>query len=165
MAKRKQEWFVFVGQEHLWKRPWGEPKQSDDADLPLEKSNLWVRNLKLEWLIPTFSFCFFISFPSLRGRTRCAKLWIGMMTWRIVLHWTMKVHGCPQLEVALMTVISWPSAGWRGIILFKCLVYAWQGFRHVQSGFMELVLNHCGYSEKSKDVLSQEGILASRGWL
>ena len=35
-------------------------------DLPRKESDLWVRNLKIEWLMPTSfsSFCLFLSFPS-----------------------------------------------------------------------------------------------------
>ena len=52
-----------------------------------------------------------------------------MVKWRLILHCTLK-HGCSQLEVALMAQCYFLSICWMGdTIIFKCLVYAWQGFR------------------------------------
>lgn len=87
----------------------GNTESSDDMDLPYKESNLRVRNLKTEWLAPTFLFLLFVSsllLLSWKTELELPQLWIRIIVWRLVMAWMLQGRGFTG-----GSVIRWVSSG------------------------------------------------------
>lgn len=132
--------------------------------LPSKESNLWVRNVKIEWLIPTSLSLLFLLISLLRDSTKTAT---------VDRNHHMRVGCGPNAPKDRFHRCSQIFLFWLGVVILftECLVCAWQGCRcwgtssewqeHSPSS-VELVFHHCGRFEKYKDVPGLEEIPDSR---
>ena len=80
----------------------GNTQSSDDMDLPYKESNLRVRNLKTEWLTPTFLCLLFVSSLSLLSWKTELELWTRIIMGRLVIGWVLPGRGFTGGSVILV---------------------------------------------------------------
>lgn len=75
-----------------------------------EDFNLWVRNLKIEWLIPAFPFLPFVSsfnaylfsIPPQETEIGLLQLWITVIKWWLGMTWILPDGGCMNHSVVFL---------------------------------------------------------------
>lgn len=126
-------------------------------DLPLQEFNLWVRNLKIEWLIPASVFLSFVSslMPLLRDGAGLPRLWTGIPKWGCAVARELLSRGCCSGSGCSLSVC------WRQVITvfngrlvcacqgFRCWWHSTEWHRHHPS-LLELVLYPVGVLRNGK---------------